>query len=62
MNLNYIPSVQVRDTAVTRPLRLVLGSATSDLRAIAYRSGFKTELRTCVCGSLIMVTRLSDSV
>ena len=25
-----IPSVQVHDTAVTRPLRLALGSATSD--------------------------------
>ena len=30
VNLNYIPSVQVHDTAVTRPLRLALGSATPD--------------------------------
>ena len=30
INLNCIPSVQVHDTAVTRPLRLVLGSATPD--------------------------------
>ena len=28
INLNCIPSVQVHDTAVTRPLRLALGSAT----------------------------------
>ena len=30
INLNCIPSVQVHDTAVTRPLRLALGSATPD--------------------------------
>ena len=30
INLNCIPSVQVHDTAVTRPLRLVLGSAIPD--------------------------------
>ena len=30
INLNCIPSVQVHDTAVTRSLRLVLGSATPD--------------------------------
>ena len=30
INLNCIPSVEVHDTAVTRPLRLTLGSATPD--------------------------------
>ena len=30
INLNCIPSVQVHDTAATRPLRLALGSATPD--------------------------------
>ena len=30
INLNCIPSVQVHDMAVTRPLRLALGSATLD--------------------------------
>ena len=30
INLNCIPSVQVHDTAVTRPLRLALGLATPD--------------------------------
>ena len=30
INLNCIPSVQVHDTAVTRPLPLALGSATPD--------------------------------
>ena len=30
INLNCIPSVQVHDTAATRPLRLALGSAMPD--------------------------------
>ena len=30
INLNCIPSAQVHDTAVTKPLRLALGSATPD--------------------------------
>ena len=33
INLNCIPSVQVHDTVVTRPLRLALGSTTPDYTA-----------------------------